>query len=257
MRKKMEETIERVTPDPATKTGSHCPRGGPYTPARIQGIDGKPCRKNLCQGRVAIDQRRRKGPCGIRHHPSGHLWRRAEAHDKILLDATGATRGIGYASVAQKLGLRVTLCLPPENASRERKKKNLGIFGCPGSFYFALLKAPTVRSKRPDACSAKTWVVFLCGPIPQRIQLARPLPKRHGRRNLYRFLPDLTHFVAALGSTGTVKRSRQTLQGTQSAIRLLALQPNTPMHGMEGWKHLETAIRAGIYDASVAPKRWK
>jgi cysteine synthase B len=65
-------------------------------------------------------------------------------------------------------------------------------------------------------------------------------------------LPGITHFVAGLGTTGTFVGTGRRLRELQPGIRLISLQPDLPMHGLEGWKHLETAIVPQIYDPGVA-----
>ena len=65
-------------------------------------------------------------------------------------------------------------------------------------------------------------------------------------------LPHITHFVAGLGTTGTFVGTGRRLRELQPAIRLISLQPDHALHGLEGWKHLETAVVPKIYDPSVA-----
>jgi cysteine synthase B len=65
-------------------------------------------------------------------------------------------------------------------------------------------------------------------------------------------LPGITHFVAGLGTTGTFVGTGRRLRELRPDIRLISLQPDLPMHGLEGWKHLETALVPGIYDPTVA-----
>jgi cysteine synthase B len=62
----------------------------------------------------------------------------------------------------------------------------------------------------------------------------------------------VTHFVAGLGTTGTFVGTGRRLRELRPDIRLISLQPDLPMHGLEGWKHLETALVPQIYDPSVA-----
>ncbi|MCU0349170.1 MAG: pyridoxal-phosphate dependent enzyme, partial [Saprospiraceae bacterium] len=63
-----------------------------------------------------------------------------------------------------------------------------------------------------------------------------------------------THFVAGLGTTGTFMGTGRGLKKFNNDIELIGLQPDNPMHGLEGWKHLETAIVPKIYDASLADR---
>jgi len=64
--------------------------------------------------------------------------------------------------------------------------------------------------------------------------------------------PGITHFVAGLGTTGSFIGTGRRLKKKDPSIRLISLQPDNPLHGLEGWKHLETAVVPGIYDAGVA-----
>ena len=63
---------------------------------------------------------------------------------------------------------------------------------------------------------------------------------------------QVTHFIAGLGTTGSFTGTSRRLKMYDSTIQCIALQPDGPLHGLEGWKHLETAEVPGIYDASIA-----
>ena len=165
-----------------------------------------------------------------------------------LLDATSGNTGIAYASICKQLGIEVTLCLP-ENASQERKDilKNLGVNiiftspfeGTDGAQEMALEISNSNRDKYFYADQYKNqnnWKAHYNSTAPE-ILLA---------------VPGITHFVAGLGTTGTFTGTGRRLKEYRSQIQLVSLQPDNPMHGLEGWKHLETAIIPGIYDASLA-----
>ena len=62
---------------------------------------------------------------------------------------------------------------------------------------------------------------------------------------------EISHFVAGLGTTGTVMGNGIGLKKHQPNIKIVGLQPNSPMHGLEGWKHLDTAIVPGIFNNSI------
>lgn len=167
---------------------------------------------------------------------------------KILLDATSGNTGIAYAAIAQKLGLRVTLCLP-ENASAERKRilQNLGATihytsrfeGTDGAQEVARELAET----RPDLYyyadqyqNEQNWKAHYQGTAPEILES----------------FPQITHFVAGLGTTGTFTGTGRRLKEHNPDVELVALQPDFALHGLEGWKHLETARVPGIYDAALA-----
>jgi cysteine synthase B len=65
-------------------------------------------------------------------------------------------------------------------------------------------------------------------------------------------VPGITHFVTGLGTTGSFVGSGRRLKKEKPSIKLISLEPDNPLHGMEGWKHLETAIVPEIYDPSIA-----
>ncbi len=169
-------------------------------------------------------------------------------HGRRLLDATSGNTGIAYAHLGRQLGIPVTLCLP-ENASAERKSilRELGVEliltsrfeGTDG----AQVKALELAELFPDDYfyadqykNDNNWKAHYYGTGPEIIQAA----------------PGITHFVAGLGTTGTFVGTGRHLRKFNPAIRLVALQPDNPLHGMEGWKHLDTALVPGIYDPTVA-----
>ncbi|HVY76248.1 MAG TPA: cysteine synthase family protein [Puia sp.] len=167
---------------------------------------------------------------------------------KILLDASSGNTGIAYAQIGQAVGVPVTICLP-ENASRERKEilKSLGaeliltsrFEGTDG----AQQVARALSEKNPDLYyyadqyrNENNWKAHYYGTGLEIIQS----------------MPEITHFVAGLGTTGTFVGTGRRLKKYNPAIRLISLQPDNPMHGLEGWKHLDTAVVPEIYDPFVA-----
>jgi cysteine synthase B len=168
-----------------------------------------------------------------------------------LLDATSGNTGIAYASIGAALGIPVTLCLP-ENASEERKRilKSLGVNiiytsrfeGTDG----AQLKAKELYAENPDKyyyadqyANDNNWKAHFQTTAPE-------IWEQTNR--------TITHFVAGLGTTGTFTGTGRRLKSFNRNIELIALQPDNPMHGLEGWKHLETAIVPKIYDKNVADR---
>jgi cysteine synthase B len=157
---------------------------------------------------------------------------------KALLDATSGNTGIAYAAIGQQLGIPVVLCLP-ENASAERKD------------ILRALGAEVVLTSRFEGTDGAQ-------------EVARALAEQYPDDNnwsahyhttaleLLRDVPNITHFVAGLGTTGTFVGTGRRLREQKPEVRLIALQPDTALHGLEGWKHLETAVVPGIYDPSLA-----
>ncbi len=166
----------------------------------------------------------------------------------VLLDATSGNTGIAYAVIAREAGLKVALCLP-ENASAERKEilNALGVDiiftsrfeGTDG----AQLRAQEMAEENPGRYfyadqykNDNNWKAHYYGTALE----------------IFEELPAITHFVAGLGTTGTFVGTGRRLKELNSSIKLIALQPDAALHGLEGWKHLETAIVPRIYDPAVA-----
>lgn len=175
---------------------------------------------------------------------------RGDLHEgKELLDATSGNTGIGYATIGAALGIPVTLCLP-ENASAERKLilKSLGVNiiytspfeGTDGS----QIKAKELVAEDPGKYfyadqygNEDNWKAHY------NTTAAEVWNQTGGK---------VTHFVAGMGTTGTMMGTGRGLKRLNKDIKLVALQPEMVMHGLEGWKHLETAIVPKIYDDCVA-----
>ncbi|MBP7272571.1 MAG: cysteine synthase family protein [Saprospiraceae bacterium] len=168
---------------------------------------------------------------------------------KQLLDATSGNTGIAYATIGAALGIPVTLCLP-ENASEERKNilQSLGV----NIIY-------TSRFDGTDGAQLKAKELFAAQ--PDRYFYADQYANDANWRAHYETTANeiwnqtagqITHFVAGLGTTGTFVGTSRKLKLLNRNIQTIALQPDNPMHGLEGWKHLETAIVPKIYDAAVA-----
>lgn len=168
---------------------------------------------------------------------------------KTLLDASSGNTAIAYASIGAQLGIPVTICLP-ENASWERKMllKGLGVeivyTSKFGSTDEAQEKAKEMAERQPDE-------YFLAD--------------QYGNDNNWRAHYDntskeiwdaigdeLTHFITGLGTTGSFTGISRGLKEVNKDIQTIALQPDGALHGLEGWKDMETAIVPTIYDPSLA-----
>jgi S-sulfo-L-cysteine synthase (O-acetyl-L-serine-dependent) len=169
---------------------------------------------------------------------------------KALLDATSGNTGIAYAAIGFALGIKVVLCLP-ENASKERKE------------ILTSLGAEIIyTSKYEGTDGAQQVAKELAQRYPEKYFYADQYKNDNNWKAHYygtaveilNDLPDLTHFVTGLGTTGTFVGTGRRLKEFNSDIQLVSFQPDSAMHGLEGWKHLETAIVPTIYDASVADK---
>lgn len=167
---------------------------------------------------------------------------------KTLLDATSGNTGIAYAAICRELNIGVALCLP-ENASPARKEilQSLGariIYTPPfGGTDEAQKKAKKLAAEEPHK-------YFYAN---QYTNPANPLAHYQGTgEEIIRQTPEITHFIAGLGTTGTFVGTSKRLKEYNSEIRVISLQPDIAMHGIEGWKHMETAMVPEIYDPSIA-----
>lgn len=174
-----------------------------------------------------------------------------ELHEgKILLDATSGNTGIAYATIAAGLGIKVTLCLP-ENATSERKEilRSLGV-------------EIVYTSRFGGTDEAQEVAAELASKFPEKYFYASQYSnddnwKAHYNGTAKEILeqrPDITHFVAGLGTTGTFTGTGRGLRARKSDVHLIALQPDLALHGLEGWKHLETAVVPQFYDERLADK---
>jgi cysteine synthase B len=168
---------------------------------------------------------------------------------KTILDATSGNTGIAYAMIGAAMGYSVTLCLP-SNASAERKRI-LSAYGAQvvltpaddgsdGAIRRAreLYASEPGRYFYPDQYSnPANWQSHYRTTAPEIWEQTR------GR---------VTHFIAGLGTSGTFVGTARRLKELNPAIRCISLQPDSAFHGLEGWKHMASAIVPGIYDPSVA-----
>jgi len=175
---------------------------------------------------------------------SGQLTR-----DKIILDATSGNTGIAYAMIGAARGYRVRLCVPA-NVTPERKRI-LSAYGAEIVFTDpmegsdgAIIRAKAMYAEQPDAYfypdqynNPGNWRAHYDTTAPELIE------QTEGR---------LTHFVAGLGTSGTFIGVGRRLREHSPSIRLISVQPDSPLHGLEGLKHMGTAIVPGIYDPSLA-----
>ena len=168
--------------------------------------------------------------------------------DKILLDATSGNTGIAYAMICAQRGYRVKLCLPL-NASRERKQTLLA---------YGVELQLTDPTEGTDG--AQTAAKKLAAAEPDKYFYPDQYNNPANWRAHYETTAmeiwrqtngQVTHFVAGLGTTGTFTGVTRRLKELNPSIQCVSMQPDGPLHGLEGLKHLETAIVPGIYDPSL------
>ena len=168
---------------------------------------------------------------------------------KRLLDSTSGNMGISYATFGAALGIPVTIVIPA-NASPERMSilKALGaelvltdpLDGSDG----AILKARELAEERPDLY----WYANQYN-TPANWEAHY---KSTGPEIVYQTNGQVTHFVAGLGTSGTLTGTGRYLLDHLPNVKIISFQPDAPFHGLEGLKHMPTAIKPGIYDESMA-----
>src|ERR1700676_308748 len=168
---------------------------------------------------------------------------------KTIIDATSGNTGIAYAMIGAALGYPVALCLP-DSASHERKRI-LAAFG-----------AETIITPGDEGTDgAIRSVQKIVSGDPQKYfypdQYSNPANwQAHYRGTANEIWEQtagrVTHFVTGLGTSGTFVGTTRRLKELNPAIRCISLQPDASFHGLEGWKHMPTAIRPSIYDDTLA-----
>jgi S-sulfo-L-cysteine synthase (O-acetyl-L-serine-dependent) len=196
------------------------------------------------------------------HNPGGSVKDRAAANivaeayrsgeltpGKILLDSTSGNTGIAYAMLGAAEGFPVTLCMP-SNVSIERKRI-LAAYGAniiytdPGEGSDGAIRmARQLAASHPNLyfyadqySNEANWRAHYCGTANEIWQ------QTEGR---------ITHFVAMLGTSGTFMGTTRRLKELNPEVRCISLQPDSSFHGIEGAKHMRSAIVPKIYDASLA-----
>ncbi|HVR06500.1 MAG TPA: PLP-dependent cysteine synthase family protein [Thermoanaerobaculia bacterium] len=171
------------------------------------------------------------------------------AAGRRLLDATSGNTGIAYAMIGAIRRIPVTLCMP-ENASPERRK---------------ILLAYGAELHLTDPLAGSD------GAIAEARRLAAAEPERFAYLDQYsnpenwgahyrttgpeiwaQTGGEITHFVAGLGTSGTFMGVGRFLRDTRPAVRLISVEPDSPFHGLEGMKHMASALVPRIYDPALA-----
>ena len=165
--------------------------------------------------------------------------------DKVILDSTSGNTGIAYAMIGAAKGYRVRLAMPA-NVSEERKKV-LAAYGAeviltdPGELSDgAILEARRIYEADPDLYfkpdqynNPSNWLAHHDTTAPEI------WAQTEGR---------VTHFVATIGTSGTVMGTGRGLKRFAPRVQVIAVEPSDPFHGIEGLKHMESSIVPGIYD---------
>lgn len=165
--------------------------------------------------------------------------------DKIILDSTSGNTGIAYAMIAAVKGYKAKIVLP-KNASIERKKI-ISAFGAEIVYSSpfegsdgAIRLAREIYNKNSDKYylpdqynNPSNWKAHYLTTGPEVLEQTK------GR---------ITHFVASVGTSGTIMGTGRALKEFNPNIKIMAIQPDDAMHGIEGLKHMESSIVPGIYD---------
>ncbi len=166
-----------------------------------------------------------------------------------ILDATSGNTGIAYAMIGAARGYPVTLCLP-KNASRQRKQ---------------ILRSFGVRVIETDPLQSTDGAQLVARAMFREEPARYFYPDQYNNDANWRAHYDttapeiweqtygrVTHFIAGLGTTGTFTGVARRLKLIKPGIKAIAMQPDSPLHGLEGMKHLQTAMVPGIYDPALA-----
>src|SRR5271154_1084044 len=169
--------------------------------------------------------------------------------DRGLLDATSGNTGIAYAMLGAALHFPVTLCMP-SNVSPERKR------------YLAAYGAEVIWTDPANGSDgAIRKARELAAAEPDRYFYADQYSNDENWKAHYRTTANeiwdqtegqVTHFVAGLGTSGTFMGTTRRLKELNPAIRCISMQPDSPFNGLEGLKHMATAIVPRIYDSQLA-----
>ena len=171
---------------------------------------------------------------------------------KRLLDSTSGNMGISYATFGAALGIPVTLAIPA-SASPERMSilRTLGaeliltdpLEGSDG----AILKARELVAEQPDVY----WYANQYNnPANWQAHYKSTGPEIEAQTHR-----QVTHFIAGLGTSGTLMGTGRYLKEKLPQVKIISFQPDDGFHGLEGLKHMPTAIKPGIYDESLADEQ--
>ena len=167
---------------------------------------------------------------------------------KTILDATSGNTGIAYAMIAAARGVHVTLCLPA--SSNIERKRMLKIYGA------ELIETDPLQGTDGAQRRARE----LAAQEPEKYFYADQYNNPNNWRAHYETTgPEIweqtdgrvTHFLAGLGTSGTFVGTVRRLRELRPDIKAIAMQPDSPWHGLDGLKHLPTAIVPGIYDPEL------
>jgi cysteine synthase B len=166
-----------------------------------------------------------------------------------ILDATSGNTGIAYGMIGAARGYPVTVCLP-KNAGVQRKR---------------ILRSFGVELIETDPLQSTDGAQLVARELSAREPEKYFYPDQYNnpanwRAHYESTAPEIweqteghvTHFIAGLGTSGTFVGTSRRLKELNPAIRAISMQPDSPFHGLEGLKHMATALVPGIYDPALA-----
>lgn len=211
--------------------------------------------QNLPAGVEVLVKAEHLNPGGsVKDRPALHMIREGERTGKLkpgmtILDATSGNTGIAYAMIGAGRGYPVTICLPA-NASSPRKK---------------ILRSFGVEVIETDPLEATDGAQLVARQLFTRDPQKYFYPDQYNNEANWRAHYEgtgpeiwkqtsgrITHFVAGLGTSGTFVGASRRLKELNPGIRVISMQPESPFHGLEGLKHMGTAMVPGIYDPTIA-----
>ena len=172
--------------------------------------------------------------------------------EKRLLDASSGNTAIGYATVCARLGIPLTICIP-ENASPERKQ-----------ILTALGAELIYTSPMEKTDGAQLVARQMVADHPDRYFYADQYNNDNNWKAHYHTTGQevfaqtggrVTHLAVGVGTTGTLMGTGRRLRELNADIEIVSLHPDSALHGLEGWKDMETARVPGIYDAGFADQQ--
>jgi len=172
--------------------------------------------------------------------------------DKTIIDATSGNTGIAYAMIGAALGYSVTLCMPA-NASFERRK---------------ILRAYGAQIIDTDPLESSDGAYLAVRKLAAENPEKYFYPDQYNNDNNWKAHYEttgleileqtnykITHFVAGAGTSGSFMGTTRRLKAHNKDIKAIFMQPDSPFHGLEGMKHMESTIRPGFFDESVIDGR--
>jgi cysteine synthase B len=173
---------------------------------------------------------------------------------RTILDSTSGNTGIAYAMIGAALGYPVKLCVPG-NASHERKRM-LQAYGAEVIY--------TAPGEGSDGAFRRVREIYDQDPdryfYPDQYNNDANW-QAHYQTTAVEILEQtdgaITDFIAAVGTSGTCMGTTRRLREEKASIRCYTVQPDSPFHGLEGLKHMDTAIKPGIYDENLADRNFE